>query len=233
MPNLGGKNQKKKKKTQAEDRECRFKDESEEYAQIIKILGDGRFQCKCADGIERIAHVRGKMRKRIWLANGDIILVSLREFENEKCDVVEKYKEKEVAKLKNAGEIPDSFVLPSGSEEGEKGTGDGDILFEEQEVVTEKKKEGSTGFEIDSESEEEKEIEEEDKKEEDKNEDKKEEKVEEAKEKEKEKQEEMAKDNQKKSKRDKKDKDKKRKNNRDKKRGDKGEDDAGFNIDDI
>ena len=183
MPNLGGKNQKKKKKTQAEDRECRFKDESEEYAQIIKILGDGRFQCKCADGIERIAHVRGKMRKRIWLANGDIILVSLREFENEKCDVVEKYKEKEVAKLKNAGEIPDSFVLPSGSEEGEKGTGDGDILFEEQEVVTEKKKEGSTGFEIDSESEEEKEIEEEDKKDEDKNEDKKEEKVEESKEK--------------------------------------------------
>ena len=181
MPNLGGKNQKKKKKTQAEDRECRFKDESEEYAQIIKILGDGRFQCKCADGIERIAHVRGKMRKRIWLANGDIILVSLREFENEKCDVVEKYKEKEVAKLKNAGEIPDSFVLPSGSEEGEKGTGDGDILFEEQEVVTEKKKEGSTGFEIDSESEEEKEIEEEDKKEEDKKEDKKEEKVEESK----------------------------------------------------
>ena len=233
MPNLGGKNQKKKKKTQAEDRECRFKDESEEYAQIIKILGDGRFQCKCADGIERIAHVRGKMRKRIWLANGDIILVSLREFENEKCDVVEKYKEKEVAKLKNAGEIPDSFVLPSGSEEGEKGTGDGDILFEEQEVVTEKKKEGSTGFEIDSESEEEKEIEEEDKKEEDKNEDKKEEKVEEAKEKEKEKQEEVAKDNQKKSKRDKKDKDKKRKNNRDKKRGDKGDDDGGFNIDDI
>ena len=231
MPNLGGKNQKKKKKTQAEDRECRFKDESEEYAQIIKILGDGRFQCKCADGIERIAHVRGKMRKRIWLANGDIILVSLREFENEKCDVVEKYKEKEVAKLKNAGEIPDSFVLPSGSEEGEKGTGDGDILFEEQEVVTEKKKEGSTGFEIDSESEEEKEIEEEDKKEEDKNEDKKEEKVEEAKEKEK--QEEVAKDNQKKSKRDKKDIDKKRKNNRDKKRGDKGEDDGGFNIDDI
>ena len=126
MPNLGGKNQKKKKKTQAEDRECRFKDESEEYAQIIKILGDGRFQCKCADGIERIAHVRGKMRKRIWLANGDIILVSLREFEPEKCDVVEKYKEKEVAKLKNAGEIPDSFVLPTGGEEGEKGTGDGD-----------------------------------------------------------------------------------------------------------
>ena len=164
----------------------------------------------------------GKMRKRIWLANGDIILVSLREFEPEKCDVVEKYKEKEVAKLKNAGEIPDSFVLPTGGEEG-------NLLFEEQEVVTEKKKEGSTGFEIDSESEEEKENEEEDKKEEDKKEDKKEE----DKEKEKEMEEQMAKEKEKKSKRDKKEKDKKRKNNRDKKRGDKGEDEGGFNIDDI
>ena len=32
---------------------------------IIKILGDGRVQYKCDDGIERVAHVRGKMRKRI------------------------------------------------------------------------------------------------------------------------------------------------------------------------
>jgi len=227
MPNLGGKNQKKKKKTQTEDRECRFKEESEEYAQIIKILGDGRFNCKCADGVERIAHVRGKMRKRIWLANGDIILVSLREFEPEKCDVVEKYKEKEVAKLKKAGEIPDSMVLPSGGEEGEKRIEDGDILFEEQEVVTDKKKENTTGFEIDSESEEEKEGE-------DKNGDNEEEDNKEKEEDEKEKEEEMKeKEKEKKSKRDKKEKDNKRKNNRDKKRGDKGGDDNGFNIDDI
>ena len=229
MPNLGGKNQKKKKKTQAEDRECRFKDESEEYAQIIKILGDGRFQCKCADGVERVAHVRGKMRKRIWLANGDIILVSLREFEPEKCDVVEKYKEKEVAKLKKAGEIPESMVLPSGAEEGEKGNVDGDIFFEDQEVVTDKKKENTTGFEIDSESEEEQENEEEDKK----GDNDEEQNVEKEEEKEKEKEEEENKERDKKNKKAKKEKEMKRKNNRDKKRGDKGEDDGGFNIDDI
>ena len=166
MPNKGGKNQKKKKKTVVEDREVRFKDESEEYAQITKILGDGRFQCKCTDGIDRIAHVRGKMRKRIWLGNGDIILVSIREFENEKCDVVEKYKEKEVAKLKKEGEIPENMVLPKGESEDKKD--DGDIFFEEQEAAPEKKKENTTGFEIDSESEEEDEK--------DENEDKKEEK---------------------------------------------------------
>ena len=230
---MGGNKRKKGKKLVQEDRELRYKEESEEYAQIIKILGDGRFQCKCADGVERIAHVRGKMRKRTWLANGDIILVSLREFEPEKCDVVEKYKEKEIAKLKKSGEIPESMVLPSSSEAENKDDGDADILFEEHdEEVISKKKENSSGFDIESENEEENE--------EDENQEKKEEKKEDNKEKEEEKEdeknendEEKEKEKEKKSKRDKEEKDRKRKNNRDKKRGEKEDDDKGFNIDDI
>ena len=232
---MGGNKRKKGKKLVQEDRELRYKEESEEYAQIIKILGDGRFQCKCADGVERIAHVRGKMRKRTWLANGDIILVSLREFEPEKCDVVEKYKEKEIAKLKKSGEIPESMVLPSSSEAENKDDGDADILFEEHdEEVISKKKENSSGFDIESENEEENE--------EDENQEKKEEKKEDNKEKEEdredekdedEEEKEKEKEKEKKSKRDKKEKDRKRKNNRDKKRGEKEDDDKGFNIDDI
>ena len=229
---MGGNKRKKGKKLVQEDRELRYKEESEEYAQIIKILGDGRFQCKCADGVERIAHVRGKMRKRTWLANGDIILVSLREFEPEKCDVVEKYKEKEIAKLKKSGEIPESMVLPSSSEAENKDDGDADILFEEHdEEVISKKKENSSGFDIESENEEENE--------EDENQEKKEEKKEDNKEKEEDKEderdeEEEEKEKEKKSKRDKKEKDRKRKNNRDKKKSGKGDDnEGGFNIDDI
>ena len=204
---MGGNKRKKGKKLVQEDRELRYKEESEEYAQIIKILGDGRFQCKCADGVERIAHVRGKMRKRTWLANGDIILVSLREFEPEKCDVVEKYKEKEIAKLKKSGEIPESMVLPSSSEAENKDDGDADILFEEHdEEVISKKKENSSGFDIESENEEENE--------EDENQEKKEEKKEDNKEKEEDKEderdeEEEEKEKEKKSKRDKKEKDRK------------------------
>ena len=220
----GGNKRKKWKKPVQEDRELRFANESEEYAQITKILGDGRFQCKCSDGIERIAHVRGKMRKRVWLANGDIILVSLREFEPEKCDVVEKYKDKELTKLKSNGEIPDSFILPSSNDEKEN-IEEGDIKFEEEEKVVVKKKEDSNGFEIDSdeeneddESEEKKENENNEKEKEKEDEEKKEEKEEKVKEK--------------KNKKDKKDKDRKIKNNRDKKRG-KKDDDNGFNIDNI
>ena len=228
---MGGNKRKKGKKQVQEDRELRYKEESEEYAQITKILGDGRFQCKCADGVDRIAHVRGKMRKRTWLANGDIILVSIREFEPEKCDVVEKYKEKEVAKLKSVGEIPDTMVLVNSGEKEEKNDDEGGIVLEDSvQDTTTKKKENSSGFDIESENEEEEEKEEEDQKE-----NAKEEKDNEADEEEKEKEDEMQKEKEKKSKKDKKEKDRKRKGNRDKKRGDKeeGEDNVGFNIDDI
>ena len=207
----GNKRKKGKKPQQQEDRELQYKGESEEYAQVIKILGDGRFECNCADGVKRIAHVRGKMRKRIWIANGDIILVSLRDFEPEKCDVVEKYKEKEVAKLKKAGEIPDSMVLRSSEEEEEKEKNDyqDDIVFEDQENEKTKKKNDDIVFGDDDEDE-----------------------KEEEKQKEKEKEVEKAKT----SKKEKKEKEKKIKKKRDDKKksnDDGGDKDFHFNIDDI
>ena len=182
---MGGNKRKKGKKQVQEDRELTYKGESEEYAQVIKILGDGRFECNCTDGVKRIAHVRGKMRKRIWIANGDIILVSLRDFEPEKCDVVEKYKEKEVAKLKKAGEIPETMVLPSSSEAEEKEVKDdyGDIIFEDQDNDKVKKKDDD--IDIGNDEEEEQKDSDEDKKE--KNEEEDEDEKEEEKEKEKEK----------------------------------------------
>ena len=225
---MGGNKRKKGKKQVQEDRELSYKGESEEYAQVIKILGDGRFECNCADGVKRIAHVRGKMRKRVWIANGDIILVSLREFEPEKCDVVEKYKEKEVAKLKKAGEIPDTMVLPSSSETEEKEEKNdyGDIIFEDQENDKIKKKDNNedVGNEEEEEDEKKESDEEKNEKENNKNEDEEEDEKEEQKEVEKVKT----------SKREKKEKEKKIKKKRDdKKKGGNEDDNKDFNIDDI
>ena len=218
---MGGNKRKKGKKQVQEDRELAYKGESEEYAQVIKILGDGRFECNCTDGIKRIAHVRGKMRKRIWIANGDIILVSLRDFEPEKCDVVEKYKEKEVAKLKKAGEIPESMVLPSSSEAEEKEVNDdyGDIIFEDQENDKAKKKD-----EIDYYKDDEEEKKDSDEEKNQKNENEEEDETEEEKEKEKEKT--------KMSKKEKKEKEKKIKKKRDDKKKE-ADEDKEFNIDGI
>ncbi len=54
---------------------------SQEYAQVTRMLGQGRLEAYCFDDVTRLCHIRGKMRKKVWVTAGDIILVGLREFQ--------------------------------------------------------------------------------------------------------------------------------------------------------
>ncbi len=51
------------------------------FARVLKILGNCRIIAYCNDNERRICHIRGAMRKRVWINAGDIILVSVRDFE--------------------------------------------------------------------------------------------------------------------------------------------------------
>ncbi|MCQ2817003.1 MAG: translation initiation factor eIF-1A [archaeon] len=139
----GGNKRKKAKKQSQEARELVYKGEMEEYGQVLRLLGDLRLEINCMDGVKRIGHIRGKMKKKCWIANGDVVLVSLREFDEEKCDVVHKYFDDEVRKLKKAGELPDSLVVREADEDEdneEKGNdGYGDIVFEDEEPQEDEK----------------------------------------------------------------------------------------------
>lgn len=36
-----------------------------EYAQVLRMLGNGRLEAYCMDGVKRLCHIRGKMRKKV------------------------------------------------------------------------------------------------------------------------------------------------------------------------
>ena len=38
-----------------------------EYAQVLRMLGNGRLEAMCIDGTKRLCHIRGKMRKKVWV----------------------------------------------------------------------------------------------------------------------------------------------------------------------
>ena len=38
-----------------------------EYAQVLRMLGNGRLEAQCIDGTKRLCHIRGKMRKKVWV----------------------------------------------------------------------------------------------------------------------------------------------------------------------
>ena len=104
----GGKKKKRGKKMNRDfKRDLEFKSEGQEYAKITDILGDRRVKCFCYDGKERIACIRGRHAKRLWMNKGDTVLISLREFQDTIADILIKYMDEEVRNLKIYGEIPE------------------------------------------------------------------------------------------------------------------------------
>jgi translation initiation factor 1A len=64
----GGKNRRRGKNENDDDkRELVFREDGQEYAQVIKMLGNGRLEAMCFDGEKRLAHIRGKMRKKVCI----------------------------------------------------------------------------------------------------------------------------------------------------------------------
>lgn len=62
----GGKNRRRGKNENDDDkRELVFREDGQEYAQVTKMLGNGRLEAQCFDGEKRLAHIRGKMRKKV------------------------------------------------------------------------------------------------------------------------------------------------------------------------
>ena len=94
------------------------------------MLGNGRLTAMCFDGVERLCHIRGKLRKKVWIAQSDIVLVGLRDYQDAKADVILKYSPDEARNLKSYGEFPESVKINETVTFGETGMDDG-IDFEE------------------------------------------------------------------------------------------------------
>jgi len=125
----GGKNRRRgKNEGEITKRELVFKEEGQEYAQVIRMLGNGRLEAQCFDGTKRLCHIRGKMRKKVWVNQGDIVLIGLRDYQDGKADVILKYNADEARQLKSYGELPESAKINE-SHVGEEGPQD-DIPFE-------------------------------------------------------------------------------------------------------
>jgi len=95
------------------------------------MLGNGRLEAMCFDGVKRLGLIRGKLRKKIWINNGDIILVSLREYQDEKGDVILKYSADEARSLKAYGELPDTAKINETDTFGPNEDGDCGFEFDE------------------------------------------------------------------------------------------------------
>lgn len=106
----GGKNKKKGKRNRASVQHQKLitRTEDQQYGVITKMLGDCRVNVKFIDDSERLIEtmgiIRGKLRRRVWMNVGNVVLVAQRDYDK-KVDIIDKYSDDNVRKLKRMGEI--------------------------------------------------------------------------------------------------------------------------------
>lgn len=124
---MPGKRRRKRSKYEGTaNRELPLAEPGQDYAKVEATLGDCRFDVILAKtGQHVIAKVRGKLRHRARATKQSVILVSMRDFEPDKVDMIDILTAQEVRKLVQYGEVPPNFL----TEESERTNEEDEVVF--------------------------------------------------------------------------------------------------------
>ena len=114
---------------------------NEMFAIADQILGGRRVRAVCEDGDSRLARIPGKMRRRQWVREGDLIVVQPWDFQDEKANVVMRYTKTQSLYLSRKGVLPDIVDLFGMSEEITEVVETNEELEIEEEDLVEKESE--------------------------------------------------------------------------------------------
>jgi translation initiation factor 1A len=106
------KKRKKKKKRYGENEEMRVRrpKEGELFAIVEQRLGYNKMYVRCHDGKVRIGRVPGKYSRRLWIREGDLVLIKLWEIQvDKKCDIIYRYRAAQKASLIQNGALPEEM----------------------------------------------------------------------------------------------------------------------------
>ena len=84
---------------------------NEMFALASQILGGRRVTVLCEDGESRMARIPGKMRRRQWVREGDLIIVWPWDFQDSKADVKHRYTKTQAMYLSRKGVLPDDVDM--------------------------------------------------------------------------------------------------------------------------
>ncbi len=70
---------------------------------VESLMGANKLRVRCMDGVVRLTRIPGKMKKRIWIREGDVIILVPWSFQNDKADIIWKYSPPQVNWLERKG----------------------------------------------------------------------------------------------------------------------------------
>ncbi len=91
-------------------KELKLPQEGEMFGRVIKLLGGENLLVKCADGVTRRGRIRGKLKRRVWIRDNDIVIIAPWEFgQGERGDILWRYTLSQADSLKQNNHIPKDF----------------------------------------------------------------------------------------------------------------------------
>jgi len=85
-------------------RQMVYPSENDVLCVVQKMQGFDRVLVQCQDGHTRVARIRGKMKRRTWIREGDIVLVSPWDFQgDERGEIFWRYTSNQVDRLRREG----------------------------------------------------------------------------------------------------------------------------------
>ncbi len=94
----------KQEKLQQEITRIKLPRDNQTLGVLEQRLGASRMRVRCLDGKTRICRIPGRLKRRLWVRENDILIVEPWEFSGEgKGDVLYKYTPTQVVFLKNKG----------------------------------------------------------------------------------------------------------------------------------
>ena len=65
--------------------------EGELFGRVIKLVGGDNIIVKSSDGKIRTCRIRGKIKRRMWIRDNDLVLIAPWDFQSDKADIIWRY----------------------------------------------------------------------------------------------------------------------------------------------
>ncbi len=85
--------------------------EGEMFGIADQLLGASKIRVMCEDGVSRMGRIQGRIKKRMWIREGDLLIISIWDFQPDKCDIKFRYTRTQAMNLSRRNRIPKSIDI--------------------------------------------------------------------------------------------------------------------------
>ncbi len=100
---------KRKVLNEADLKKLTLPEEGELIGRVLKMSGGEHLIVQCTDGKTRMARIRGKMKRRMWVRENDIVMIAPWDFKDDRADVVWRYTVSQVEYLRDHNFLPEGL----------------------------------------------------------------------------------------------------------------------------